>query len=123
MIPTQPALTRRRDMMSKTLVAPLAVAALLVTGGLSLTSAQGRTLKDRFVGTWKLVSIETRNAKGEVVPPAAGANQNRTGYIIYDDAGYMAVTIMPLGRKKAAGAQMTRSEERRVGKGGEIGGR
>jgi hypothetical protein len=97
-------------MMSKTAVASIAAAGLLLTSGLSPASAQGRTLKDRFVGTWKLVSIETRNAKGEVIPPAAGANQNRIGYIVFDDAGYMAVTIMPLGRKKAAGAQMTDEE-------------
>src|SRR5688572_21794669 len=96
-------------MLPRPVVAPLAAAALLLTCGLSPASAQGRTLKDRFVGTWKLVSIETRNAKGEAVP-AAAANQNRTGYIIYDDAGYMAVTIMPLGRKKNAGAQMTDEE-------------
>ena len=37
-------------------------------------------------------------------------NQNRTGYIIYDPAGYMAVTIMPLGRKKYVGAQPTDEE-------------
>ena len=98
-------------MMPRTLVAPLVAATLLVTGGLSLTSAQGRTLKDRFVGSWKLVNIETRNAKGEIVPPAdPNANQNRTGYIIFDDAGYMAVTIMPVGRQKAAGAQITDEE-------------
>jgi hypothetical protein len=98
-------------MIPRTVVASLAAAGLLITCGLSPASAQGRTLKDRFVGTWKLVSIETRNAKGEVVPPAAGAaNQNRTGYIVYDDAGYMAVTIMPLGRKKNAGAQQTDEE-------------
>ena len=28
-------------------------------------------LQDRFVGTWKLAGIEQRNAKGEVIPPAA----------------------------------------------------
>jgi hypothetical protein len=99
-------------MLSRILVVPLAAAALLITSGLSPASAQGRTLKDRFVGTWKLVNVETRNAKGEVVPPAAGASQNRTGYIIYDDAGYMAVSIMPLGRKKYAGAQPTDEEVR-----------
>ena len=43
--------------MPRTYVAPLA-AALLLTCGLSPASAQGRTLKDRFVGTWKLVSID-----------------------------------------------------------------
>jgi len=97
-------------MMSKTVAVSIAAAGLLLTCGLSPASAQGRTLKDRFVGTWKLVNIETRNAKGEVIPPAAGANQDRIGYIVFDDAGYMAVTIMPLGRKKAAGAQMTDEE-------------
>src|SRR5262245_11067201 len=66
-------------------------------------------LQDRFVGTWKLVGIEQRNAKGEVIPPAAGA-QNRTGYIIYDSAGYVAVSIMPAARKKYVGAQPTDEE-------------
>src|SRR5262245_23732316 len=72
-------------------------------------AAAASALKDKFVGTWKLVSIETRNAKGEVVPPAAGTS-NRIGYIIYDPSGYMAVSIMPLGRKKYAGAQPTDQE-------------
>jgi hypothetical protein len=67
-------------------------------------------LKDRFVGTWKLVNIEQRNAKGDVIPASAAAPANRTGYIIYDPAGYVAVSIMPVGRKKYAGAQPTDSE-------------
>lgn len=67
------------------------------------------SLKDQFVGTWRLVSTEQRNAKGEVVPRAAGAAE-RTGYIIYDPAGYMAVSIMPVGRKKYAGLQATEAE-------------
>ena len=66
-------------------------------------------LQDRFIGTWKLVGIEQRNAKGEVIPPAAGA-PNRTGYIIYDSAGYMAVSILPVVRKKYVGAQPTDEE-------------
>ena len=68
-----------------------------------------KSLKSRFVGAWKLVSIETRNAKGEVVPPAAGAG-SRTGYIIYDPAGYVAVSIMPASRKKNAAAQISADE-------------
>jgi hypothetical protein len=81
-------------------------------GPLAAQSAPNRagSVKDRFIGTWKLVSIETRTAKGEVVQPAAGTNQNRLGYIVYDPAGYMAVTIMPMGRKKYAGAQPTDEE-------------
>lgn len=70
--------------------------------------APAGSLKDRFVGTWKLVSMEQRNAKGEVIP--AQGNQNRIGYIIYDPAGYVAVSIMPLGRKKYADAQPTDEE-------------
>jgi hypothetical protein len=68
----------------------------------------GGGLKDRFVGTWKLVSVEQRNAKGEVIP--AAGTQNPAGYIIYDPAGYMAVSIYPVVRKKYAGAQPTDEE-------------
>ena len=106
-------------MMPKKLALLIAIASLFTTVTPGLVSAQGSApvrasaggMKDRFVGTWKLVSIETRNAKGEAVPsPAGGTNQTRTGYIIYDPAGYMAVTIMPLGRKKYVGAQPTDEE-------------
>lgn len=67
------------------------------------------SMLDRFVGTWKLVSIEQRNAKGDVVPPAA-ATPPRVGYLIYDRAGYMAVSIMPANRKRNAGPQVTDDE-------------
>ena len=83
--------------------------ASLQSAGKSSTAS----LKGRFVGTWKLVNIEQRNAKGDVIPPAASAasgNPNRTGYIIYDPAGYVAVSIMPVGRKKNAGPQATDEE-------------
>ncbi len=83
--------------------------ASLQSAGKSSTAS----LKGRFVGTWKLVNIEQRNAKGDVIPPAASAasgNPNRTGYIIYDPAGYVAVSIMPIGRKKNAGPQATDEE-------------
>jgi Lipocalin-like domain len=106
-------------MMPRNLVA-LLVAIGLVTfefspsaapaGAPNRQTSAGR-LEDRFVGTWKLVSMEQRNAKGEVIPPAASAgNQNRIGYIVYDAAGYMAVSIMPVGRKKYAGAEPTDEE-------------
>jgi ABC-type cobalt transport system substrate-binding protein len=71
--------------------------------------APTKSLKSRFAGAWKLVSIETRNAKGDVVPPAAGA-ANRTGYIIYDPAGYVAVSILPVTRTKNAAAQISADE-------------
>src|SRR5919198_4653653 len=70
----------------------------------------GSALKDRFVGTWKLIDVEQRNAKGEVIQPSSAAPGSRTGYLIYDPAGYVAVSIMPVGRKKYAGAQPTEDE-------------
>jgi hypothetical protein len=111
-------------MMRKNLLALLVVLALVPILTRPVADAQGagapgqaaakastKPLKSRFIGTWKLVSIEQRNAKGEVVPPAAGTS-NRTGYIVYDPAGYMAVSIMPAGRKRNAGAQVTGDEAR-----------
>jgi len=100
-------------------VVVLAAVNLLVDAGAGAQSAAAprptaakasiKSLKDRFVGTWKLAGIETRNAKGDVVPPAAGTAA-RTGYIIYDPAGYVAVSILPVGRKTNAGAQITADE-------------
>jgi len=108
--------------MRRNLLAAIVSLGLVVIFGFSTGAAQSTTanrqpaakatsgsLKDRFVGTWKLVSMEQRNAKGEVVPQPPG-NQNRIGYIIYDPAGYVAVSIMPVGRKKYADAQPTDEE-------------
>src|SRR5262245_65043303 len=67
-------------------------------------------LKNRFIGTWKLVNTEQRNAKGEVIAPTATAPSQRTGYLIYDAAGYMAVSIMPISRQKYADTQPTGDE-------------
>jgi Lipocalin-like domain len=73
-------------------------------------AAPGSALKDRFIGTWKLASMERWNAKGEVIEPTSATSADRTGYLIYDASGYMAVSIMPVGRKKYAGAQPTEDE-------------
>jgi hypothetical protein len=67
---------------------------------------------DRFIGTWKLVSTEHRSAKGGVL--AAGSSTDRTGFIIYDPAGYMAVAIMPSGRQRYAGIDPTPEEAQRA---------
>ena len=45
----------------------------------------------RFAGAWSLTRIERRDADGELVAPPI---EDRLGYIIYDAAGYMAVTLM-----------------------------
>jgi hypothetical protein len=100
-------------MMRINLLASLALVSLVASPA-AAPQAAGQSapnaLKSRFIGTWKLVNIEQRNAKGEVIAPTPAAPGNRTGYLIYDPAGYMAVSIMPVGRKKYADAQPTADE-------------
>ncbi len=83
-------------------------------GGTPQSAGKGSAAagKDRFIGTWKLVSAERRNAKGEVLP--AGSSTDGIGFIIYDPAGYMAVTIMPGGRQRYAGINPTPEEAQRA---------
>src|ERR1700752_839103 len=52
-----------------------------------------------FVGTWKLISIETRGPDGAIAPgpnPVGGVNP--TGIVMYDAAGHVSLQIMPGGR-------------------------
>ena len=74
--------------------------ALFVLASLQASSvgirAQGN---NPFVGTWKLISIETRGADGAIVPgpnPVGGVNP--TGTVMYDAAGHVSLQIMPSGR-------------------------
>ena len=117
---------KREGIMRRSLLAPIVLAGVVAFCEFPTDAAQGNapnrpsatrtstrpSPKDRFVGTWKLVNTEQQNARGEVIPPASAApgNPNRTGYIIYDPTGYMAVSIMPVGRTKYVGAQPTDDE-------------
>ncbi len=65
-------------------------------------------IEDRFVGTWRFISIEQRNAKGELLPVISG----RTGFIIYTPTGHMAVQLMEDDRKEFAAAQPSGEEAR-----------
>jgi len=68
---------------------------------------------NRFAGTWKLIAIERLGSKGELLPPAAPpafGSPNPTGFVVYDAAGYMGMTIMQSGRPKFAGVQPTADE-------------
>ena len=47
--------------------------------------------RERFAGAWSLVGIERRDAFGDLLAPPI---EDRLGYIIYDVAGHMGVTIM-----------------------------
>jgi len=64
-------------------------------------------IEDRFVGTWRFVSIEQRNARGEVVPIE---NPYTNGVIMYTPTGQMAGQLERGGRQKYAADQPTGDE-------------
>jgi hypothetical protein len=96
----------------------IGIVALIATSGISAqrggqpaVPAAVRAANDRFAGIWKLVSQETRDATGQIVPLGPNAI-GRLGYIVYDPAGYMGVTIQSPNRPKFAGRQPTPEEAR-----------
>jgi hypothetical protein len=68
----------------------IAIVASLTLAPISTCAQQ--TLKDRIVGTWKIVSWETVRPDGQVINVWMGPHP--TGLIIYQPNGYMAVQIM-----------------------------
>lgn len=67
------------------------VMALVWTLPMSAAFAQ-QSLKDRLVGTWKIISWESLRPNGQIVNIWMGLHP--TGLIIYQPNGYMAVQIM-----------------------------
>jgi hypothetical protein len=57
-------------------------------------------IEDRLVGTYKLISLETRKSSGEVVPGPLG--DNAVGILMYDNKGSMCANVMRPGRAKVA---------------------
>jgi hypothetical protein len=81
--------------------------------GQPLDPAAVRAANNRFAGVWKLISQETRDVNGQIVPPGPNANRTgRLGYIVYDPAGYVGVTIASPDRPKFAGRGPTPQEAR-----------
>ncbi len=56
--------------------------------GLIFASLASAADKDKFVGAWRLISIEDPS------PTASKPDQNPTGYIMYDATGHMSVQIV-----------------------------
>ncbi|OUL28308.1 lipocalin-like domain-containing protein [Nostoc sp. 106C] len=52
-------------------------------------------MTNNLVGTWKLLSCETRTANGQIFYPLG---DNPSGYIIYTDNGYVSVAMMRANR-------------------------
>lgn len=66
------------------------VAALALSMNAAL--AQQKSLKDRVVGTWKLISIDSVRPSGQTLNFWMGLHP--TGLLIYQSNGYMAAQIM-----------------------------
>lgn len=66
----------------------------------ALTTAAKQKGMNKFIGTWKLMSIDARRSNGEVTSQRYGPNP--IGYLIYDTTGHMAVQIMRPDRPRFA---------------------
>src|SRR3974390_172977 len=58
----------------------------------STAIAQQRSLKDKIIGTWKVVALESLRPNGQVVNAWMGLHP--TGLLIYQPNGFMAVQFM-----------------------------
>ena len=61
----------------------------------------------QFAGIWELVGIERHNVNGELL---SADTVDRSGYIMYDPAGYMGVVIQQGGRQSFASDDPTPEE-------------
>ncbi len=87
--------------MKKHLLYLTAFCLLLTSFRLPTTVAQAKTesaVAAKLRGTWKLVSMESRTASGEITYPYG---KDAIGYISYDATGHMSVHIMRVGRPRA----------------------
>jgi hypothetical protein len=62
--------------------------------------------KNPLVGTWKLISCEVHRSDGRVSYPYG---RTPSGYIMYDEAGYMLVAITRGGRQAFAAGSIHRA--------------
>jgi hypothetical protein len=75
-----------------------AIALLSIALATAAPGAEPRA-KERFIGTWELVSFESRSASGDVTYPRG---RRPAGRLTYDREGRMAVQIMQRERLKFA---------------------
>jgi hypothetical protein len=95
---------------------PLALsvrAAVAPAAARALNQASTSTGSDRqkFVGTYRLVTTEVKDASGKWTQTP---NFNSVGYITYSDSGYMAVHIMPKNRPTFAANVPTPEEAQKA---------
>jgi len=58
------------------------------------------TLREQLIGTWRLVSYETRGEDGSIAHPMG---QDLAGFILYTTDGYMSANLMVPGRPAYTG--------------------
>jgi hypothetical protein len=59
--------------------------------------------ENQFLGTWRLVSLELRDAEGQAIFPYG---QDAIGYLMYTADGYMSAHIMKAHRSNFVGFDM-----------------
>jgi len=56
-----------------------------------------------LIGTWRLISFKSRTVDGQVTDPWG---KNTVGYIMYNEDGYMSVSVMSANRSKFISGDM-----------------
>ena len=56
-----------------------------------------------LIGTWRLVSFKSKTVDGQVTDPWG---KNTVGYIMYNEDGYMSVSVMSANRSKFVSGDM-----------------
>lgn len=85
----------------------LRVTLVLLSGLLVARATSAQSDRQKFVGTYKLVVTEVKDASGQWT---RNPTFNSVGYITYDGSGHMGVHIMPKNRGKFAGNTPTPAE-------------
>lgn len=77
---------------NRSLVVFLTMNILLVAPRVGGQAEPDAAAREKFVGAWRLVSIETIRPNGEVIYPFYGKHPE--GLIMYDNSGWMSVQIV-----------------------------
>jgi hypothetical protein len=88
----------------------VALVGVLVGLMASVAAAQSQSAP-LLIGTWRLVSFEGRDSKGEVQYPFG---ERVTGQLVYDAGGNMSVQIMKEARSTFASNDPTRGTDKEV---------
>ncbi len=83
----------------------LGVTVIFLCSILPSTSSIGAEKENPFVGTWNLISFETRRSDGTVMYPFG---KDLQGLIMYDTKGYWSCHIMGKNRPAFASGQMAK---------------